>query len=324
MPNAIRMQQTGGPEVLDWVPVETVAPGPGEVAIRHTAVGVNFIDVYHRTGLYPLTLPTGLGVEAAGMVAAVGDGVTGLQQGDRVAYAGGPPGAYAEQRVLDAGRVVKLPSDIDDQAAAALMLKGLTAHFLLHRTFPVQPGQFILVHAAAGGVGSLLCSWAAHLGARVIGTAGSAEKAETARGLGCEAIILYREEDVAAGVRELTGGQGVPVVYDGVGAATFQASLDSLAPLGMLVSFGNASGPVPAFSPAELARRGSLFFTRPSLFDYARERADLEAGAQALFAAVAAGAVTARIGHRYPLAQAGQAHQDLEARRTSGSSLLLP
>lgn len=324
MPKAIRIQRTGGPEVLDWISVEPVSPGPEEVAIRHTAVGVNYIDVYHRNGLYPLTLPSGIGIEAAGTVTAVGRRVTGLQDGDRIAYAGGPPGAYAEERLLDADRVVRLPAAIDDQTAAALLLKGLTAHFLLHRVFPVGPDQTILVHAAAGGVGSLLCPWAAHLGARVIGTTGSAEKAQTARHLGCEAVIHYREEDVAARVRELTGGRGVAVVYDGVGAATFQSSLDSLAPRGMLVSFGNASGPVPAFAPTELARRGSLFFTRPSLIDYIRARADLDSGAQALFAAVAAKILRVRIGCRYPLAAAAQAHQDLEARHTTGSNLLLP
>ena len=319
-----RIESTGGPEVIDWVDESSAEPGAGEVGIRHTAVGLNYIDVYHRSGLYPLPLPSGLGLEAAGMVTAVGPDVTGLAQGDRVAYASAPIGAYAEERVMPADRVLRLPDGVDDEAAAALMLKGLTAHALLFRTFPVRAGHIVLVHAAAGGVGSLLCAWARHLGARVIGTVGSAAKAEDARAAGCEAVIRYDEEPVAEAMRSLTEGRGADVVYDGVGAATFETSLDSLAPLGMMVSFGNASGAVPPFAPSELARRGSLFFTRPSVMDYIADRSSLEAGAVAVFEAVMAGVLAPEIGQRYPLREAAQAHRDLEARRTTGASLLLP
>lgn len=319
-----RIESTGGPEVIGWVDQPSAAPGAGEVGIRHTAVGLNYIDVYHRSGLYPLPLPSGLGLEAAGVVTAVGPDVTGLARGDRVAYASAPIGAYAEERVMPAERVLRLPEGVDDEAAAALMLKGLTAHALLFRTFPVRAGHIVLVHAAAGGVGSLLCAWARHLGARVIGTAGSAAKAEHARAAGCEAVIRYDEEPVAEAMRALTEGRGADVVYDGVGAATFEASLDSLAPLGMMVSFGNASGVVPPFAPSELARRGSLFFTRPSIMDYIADRGSLEAGAAALFEAVAAGVLVPDIGQRYALREAARAHRELEARRTTGASLLLP
>lgn len=324
MSKAIRIEATGGPELLRMADIEVAEPGAGEVAIRHAAIGVNYIDVYHRSGLYPLELPSGIGLEAAGTVTAVGPDVTNLAEGDRVAYASAPVGAYAEQRLMPAARVVKLPVDVSERDAAALMLKGLTAHFLLFRSFAVQRGHNVLVHAAAGGVGSLLCAWGAHLGARIIASVGSREKAEAARAAGAHEVILHREEDIAQRVRDFTEGRGVAVVYDGIGKATFQASLDSLAPLGMLVSYGNASGPLPAFDPAELARRGSLFFTRPSLMDYTKTRADLEAGAEALFAAVENGVLTANIGQTYAMDDAAQAHRDLEASRTTGASLLLP
>lgn len=318
------IRRNGGPDVLEWIETDPGEPGPGEVRIRHHAVGLNYIDVYHRTGLYPLPLPSGIGLEAAGEITAMGYGVSDLAVGDRVAYASAPLGAYAEERLMPADRVVPLPDTVDARSAAALMLKGLTAHFLLFRTFAVQPGQRVLVHAAAGGVGYLLCRWATHLGATVIGTAGSRDKAAIAREAGCAEVIQYRDGNVATQVRRAAGKRGVDVVYDGVGAATFQDSLDSLAPLGMMVSFGNASGPVPAFEPAELARRGSLFFTRPSLLDYTRERSDLLAGANALFEAVSAGTLSARIDQEYPLKQAARAHRALEARKTTGASLLIP
>lgn len=318
------IRRNGGPDVLEWIETDPGDPGPGEVRIRHHAVGLNYIDVYHRTGLYPLPLPSGIGLEAAGEITAIGDGVSDLAVGDRVAYASAPLGAYAEERLMPADRVVPLPDTVDARSAAALMLKGLTAHFLLFRTFAVQPGQRVLVHAAAGGVGYLLCRWATHLGATVIGTAGSRDKAAIAREAGCAEVIQYRDGNVATQVRRAAGKRGVDVVYDGVGAATFQDSLDSLAPLGMMVSFGNASGAVPAFEPSELARRGSLFFTRPSLLDYTRERSDLLAGANALFEAVSAGTLSARIDQEYPLKQAARAHRALEARKTTGASLLIP
>ncbi|MDT0635629.1 quinone oxidoreductase [Spectribacter hydrogenoxidans] len=318
------IRRNGGPDVLEWIDTEPGEPGPGEVRIRHHAVGLNYIDIYHRTGLYPLSLPSGIGLEAAGEITAIGDGVTDLAIGDRVAYASAPLGAYAEERLMPADRVVPLPDAVDARSAAALMLKGLTAHFLLFRTFAIQPGQRVLVHAAAGGVGYLLCTWATHLGATVIGTAGSREKAAIAREAGCAEVIQYRDGNIATQVRRAAGKRGVDVVYDGVGAATFQDSLDSLAPLGMMVSFGNASGPVPAFEPSELARRGSLFFTRPSLLDYTRERQDLLDGASALFDAVEAGILSARIGQEFPLPEAARAHRALEARKTTGASLLIP
>lgn len=319
-----RIERTGGPEVIDWFDETAAEPDAGQVRIRQTAIGLNYIDIYHRSGLYPVPLPSGLGLEAAGVVTSVGADATGLAQGDRVAYASAPIGAYAEERVMPAERVLRLPEGVADETAAALMLKGLTAHALLFRTFPVQPGHVVLVHAAAGGVGSLLCAWARHLGARVIGTAGSAAKAEHARAAGCESVIRYDQTPVAQVVHACTDGRGADVVYDGVGAATFEASLDSLAPLGMMVSFGNASGPVPPFAPSELARRGSLFLTRPSVMDYVADRESLEAGAAAVFEAVKAGVLVPDIGQRYALREAAQAHRDLEARRTVGASLLLP
>lgn len=324
MTHAIRFERTGGPEVLHWEAVQIGDPGRGEIRLRHSAIGVNFIDTYHRSGLYPVALPSGLGLEAAGIVEAVGAGVAELQPGDRVAYAGGPLGAYAEARLIPADRVVKLPAAVDDRIAAGAMLKGLTTHYLLFRSYPVKRGDTILLHAAAGGVGSLLSPWAKALGATIIGTVGSDEKAVLARKNGCDHVINYRNEDFAARARELTGGHGVDVVYDGVGAATFEGSLNSLKRLGMLVSFGNASGKLPAFEPALLTAKGSLFFTRPSLMDYIACREDLLNGATALFQALQSGVLRVEVSRSYPLREAAAAHRDLEARRTTGSLLLLP
>ncbi|WP_028006674.1 quinone oxidoreductase family protein [Solimonas flava] len=323
--HAIRIHAHGGPEVLQWDALELAAPGPGEVLIRHEAIGLNYIDTYHRSGLYPVALPSVLGTEGAGRIVAVGAGVQGFAVGDRVAYGGsGPLGAYAEQRLLPAACLVHLPDDIDMPTAAAMMLQGMTAEYLLRRLYPVQRGQTVLLHAAAGGVGLIATQWLKHLGATVIGTVGSEEKARLARAHGCDHLIHYRREDVAARVRELTGGHGVPVVYDGVGRDTFAASLDSLAPRGMLVSFGNASGAVEPVSPGLLASKGSLFLTRPRLADYIATPAELAACANALFDVVRRGAVRIEIGQTYALRDAAQAHRDLEARRTSGSTVLLP
>lgn len=325
MSKAIRIHAYGGPEVMQWEDVEIGAPGPKEIRIRHTAVGLNFIDIYHRTGLYPLpSLPSGLGLEAAGVVEAVGAEVQEFKPGDRVAYASPPPGSYAEVRLLPADRAVALPDGIDDRTAAAMMLKGLTAHYLLRRTYRVQPGDAILVHAAAGGVGLLLCQWGRRLGATVIGTVGNDAKAEVARTHGCQHVIVYSREDFAQRVKELTNGQGVAVVYDAVGKAVFDQSLDCLRPLGMMVTFGNASGTVPAVEPGVLAAKGSLFLTRPSLMHYTAKREDLLAGAAELFDVAQQGAVKIEINQTYPLAAAAQAQSDLEARKTTGSTLLLP
>ena len=307
---------------MEWVAHAPGAPGPGEVRVRHHAVGVNFIDTYHRGGLYPVPLPSGLGSEAAGVVETVGEGVTQLRAGDRVAYAGGPLGAYAESRVMPAAPLLKLPDGIGFDTAAAMMLKGLTAQYLLRQTFVVQPGQTILLHAAAGGVGLIAAQWAHALGATVIGTVGSDDKAELARAHGCAHVINYRRENVVEHVREITGGRGVPVVYDGVGKDTFFASLDCLAPRGLLVSYGNASGAVPPFALLELSNRGSLYVTRPTLVHYTATRDALEAAAAELFDAVASGAVRIEIAQRYPLADAAIAHADLQARRTTGSIVL--
>jgi NADPH2:quinone reductase len=324
MPQAIRIHATGGPEVLQWEDVSVADPGPGEVRLRHTAVGLNFIDVYHRIGLYPLPLPVTPGLEGAGEVVAVGPGVEDLLPGDRVAYAGGPPGAYATERLIPAHRLVHLPDTIGDRQAAAMMLQGLTAQYLLRRTCRVEAGDAILFHAAAGGVGLIACQWAKHLGATVIGTVGSPEKAALAKAHGCDHAILYQEGDFVAQVRELTGGAGVRVVYDSVGRDTFLKSLDCLRPLGMLVSFGQSSGPVAPFDPGLLAAKGSLFLTRPSLMTYAAKREDLLAGAAELFAVVNAGAVRIEVNQTYPLREAARAHRELEARQTTGSSVLLP
>src|SRR5436190_6329042 len=283
MPKAIRLHQTGGPEVLRWEEVEVGEPGEGQARVRHTAIGVNFIDTYHRSGLYPLPLPTGLGSEGAGVVEAVGPGVTHVRPGDRVAYAGGPPGSYAEARLVPADRLVKLPEGISDRQAAAMMLKGMTVQYLIRRTYKVQPGDTVLFHAAAGGVGLIACQWLKALGATVIGTVGSDEKADLARAHGCDHAIVYTREDFAKCVREITGGKGVPVVYDSVGKSTFAGSLDCLRPLGLMVSLGNASGPVPPFDISTLTQKGSLYVTRPTLSTYTASRADLEATASDLF-----------------------------------------
>ena len=325
MSKAIRMYQTGGPEVLRWEEVVVAEPGDGEALIRQTAVGLNFIDIYHRTGLYPIgDLPATPGMEGAGEILAVGDGVTGLQKGDRVAYAGLPPGAYAEQRVIPADRLVRLPETVNDQQAAAMMLQGMTAQYLLRRTYRVKPGDKILLHAAAGGVGLIACQWAKHLGATVIGTVGSHEKAALASANGCDHPLLYREEDWVARVQELTAGEGVSVVYDSVGKDTFLKSLDCLKPLGVMVSFGQASGPVPPIDPGILAAKGSLFLTRPSLMTYTAKRKDLLDSARELFDVFESGAVRVEIQQTYPLSQAAQAHRDLEARKTTGSTVLIP
>lgn len=324
MTHAVRIHQTGGPDVLRWEVVHPGDPGPGEVRVRHAAIGVNFIDTYYRTGLYATKLPAVLGSEAAGVVEAIGEGVTLVAEGDRVAYATGPLGAYAEARNIPAAHLVKVPNGIDDMTAAASMLKGMTAQYLVRRTHPVQKGETILVHAAAGGVGLILCQWAKHLGAIVIGTVGSEEKAKLAREHGCDHIVFYRTEDVPARVRELTGGVGVPVVYDSVGKDTFAASLDCLHPRGLLVTFGQSSGPVPPFDPRLLSQKGSLFLTRPTLGDYVRARTELESTARELFDVIASGAVRIRAAQTYPLRDAERAHLDLEARKTTGSTVLLP
>ncbi len=321
---AIRYDKTGGPEVMKWVDVEVGDPGEGEVRVRQTACGLNYIDVYFRTGLYPQALPAGLGMEAAGEVAAVGAGVTSLKAGDRVAYVARPPGAYAQERVLRADQLIKLPDAISDEAAASIMLQGLTAQYLLRRTYRVQPGDTILIQAAAGGVGLLVCQWAKALGATVIGTVGSDEKAAVAKAHGCDYPVNYNREDFTARVREITHGAGVPVVYDSIGKDTFTKSLDCLAPLGMFVSFGNASGPLPPIDSSEFAGRGSLFFTRPTLFTYIAKRAVYEENAAELFEVVASGKVKTSINQRYALQDVGQAHADLEARKTTGSTILLP
>ncbi len=324
MPNAIRIHQTGGPEVLTWETVDVPAPAAGEATVRHHAVGLNFIDTYHRTGLYPLPLPSGIGLEGAGVVEAIGAGVTEVKVGDRVAYAGGPVGAYAEVRNIPAHRLLKLPDAIAFATAAAMMLQGLTAAYLLRRTYRVQPGDAVLIHAAAGGVGLIACQWAKALGATVIGTVGSPAKAELARAHGCDHVINYSTENFTQRVREITGGEGVPVVYDGVGKDTFMGSLDSLRPLGMLVTYGNASGPVPPFDLLQLSQKGSLFVTRPTIVHYTAKRADLEALGAELFDIVASGKVRIEVNQTFPLKDAAQAHRDLEARKTTGSTILLP
>ncbi len=324
MNHAIRIHQTGGPEVLCWEEVAVPAPATGEATVRHHAVGLNFIDVYHRTGLYPLPLPSGIGMEGAGVIEAVGPGVTDLKPGDRVAYAGGPVGAYAEVRNIPADRLVRLPDAIDFQTGAAMMLQGLTAQYLLRRTYRVQPGDTILIHAAAGGVGLIVCQWAKAVGATVIGTVSSDQKAALARAHGCDHAIVYTREDFTRRVREITGGEGVPVVYDSIGKDTFTGSLDCLRPLGMMVTFGNASGPVPPLDLLELSKRGSLFVTRPTLFGYSAKRADLLAMAGELFDVVISGKVKIEVNQTYPLKDAAQAQVDLAARKTTGSTVLLP
>ncbi len=324
MTKAVRIHRTGGPEVLCFEDVDVAKPGPGEVVLRQTAVGVNFIDVYHRTGLYPAPLPTALGLEGAGTVEAVGEGVQDLREGDRVAYANPPIGAYAERRVIPAHRLVKLPDTISDSQAAGMILKGMTAQYLLRRTYRVQPGDTILIHAAAGGVGLLVCQWAKHLGATVIGTVGSEGKAALAKAHGCDHAILYKEQDLVGRVRELTAGKGVTVVYDSVGRDTFDKSLDCLRPLGMMVSFGQSSGKIESFDTGLLAAKGSLFLTRPTLMTYTANRDDMLAMAGELFDVVGSGKVKVEVSKTYPLSQADQAHRDLESRVTTGSLVLLP
>lgn len=321
---AIQAVRAGGPEVLEAVDLPIPVAGPGEILIRQEAIGLNFIDTYQRTGLYPVKMPAVLGLEGAGVVEAVGQGVTRFAVGDRAAFGNGPMGAYAEFHVVPAGRAVKIPTGVSSRDAAAAMLKGMTAEFLLRRCYTVKKGDAILVHAAAGGVGTILTQWAKALGARVIATVGSADKAALATGAGADEVILYRDEDVAARVRAITGGTGVRVAYDGVGAATLEASLGSLGRRGMLVSYGNASGPAPAVEPLRLSRGGSLYLTRPTLFDYVATTEELDESAGALFEVIASGAVKIAIGQAFPLAQARQAHEALEARATTGSTLLIP
>lgn len=325
MTKGIRIHETGGPEVMHWEPIDVGDPGYGEVRVRHAAIGLNYIDVYHRSGLYPLpSLPAIIGMEGAGIVEALGDGVSNLNLGQRVAYASMPVGAYAEARLMPADRLVALPDSISDQQAAAMMLQGMTAHYLLRRTYSVRPGDTVLVHAAAGGVGLILCQWAKHLGATVIGTVGNQEKAALAKTHGCDFPIIYTRENFADRVRDITGGAGVPVVYDSIGKDTFEGSLDCLRPLGMMISFGNASGPVPPFEPAILSAKGSLFFTRPTLMTYTAKPEDLQAAARELFDVVERGHVAVAVNQSYPLSEAAQAHIDLEARKTTGSTILIP
>ncbi|MFH2218207.1 MAG: quinone oxidoreductase [Pseudomonadota bacterium] len=325
MGKAIRMYETGGSEVFRWEDYDPGEPGPGEAVVRHEAVGLNFIDVYHRTGLYPLpALPATPGMEGAGIVEDIGDGVSEVKVGDRVAYAGMPPGAYAEVRRIPAHRLVRLPEGISSKHGAGMMLKGMTARYLLYGCYRVAAGDTILIHAAAGGVGSIVCQWAKYLGATVIGTVGSAEKAERAKSLGCDHPIRYAEEDFVSRVKEITGGRGVDVVYDSVGQSTFMKSLDCLRPMGTMASFGQASGSVPSFDPGILAAKGSLFLTRPSLMTYTAAREDLLAHARDLFEVVENGAVKIEVNQSYPLAEAGRAHRDLENRKTTGSTILIP
>ena len=325
MPKAIRIHRTGGPDAMQWEDVEVGAPGPGEIRIRHEAVGLNYIDVYFRTGLYPApSLPFSPGMEGAGVVEAVGEGGGSVAVGDRVAYAAPPVGSYAEERLMPADKVVKIPAGIDSRQAAAMMLQGMTVEYLLRRTYPVRSGETILFHAAAGGVGLIACQWAKHLGATVIGTVGSDEKAALARAHGCDHPIVYTRENFTERVRELTDGAGVPVVYDAVGRDTFEGSLDCLAPRGMLVSFGQSSGKIDPFDIGILSARGSLYLTRPTLMTYTASRTDLEASAQALFDVVGRGAVRITVNQTFPLAEAAAAHRALESRQTTGSTILMP
>lgn len=321
---AIRFHEHGGPEVLRYETIELPEPAAGEARIRHTAIGINFIDTYHRSGLYPMELPSGLGSEAAGIVEAVGPGVSEVAPGDRVVYTGRPVGAYSEARNFAAARLVPIPGGVSDEQAAAVLLKGLTAWYLLRRSYRVQPGDPIVIYAAAGGVGSLATQWARHIGAMVIGIVGTEEKAERARELGCQHVILAGETNLAGRVRELTGGAGVPAVYDSVGRDTFFQSLDMLRPHGVMVSFGNSSGNVEPFAPQELAKRHSLYLTRPILFDFVDTRERLLGAARELFEVVEAGHVKIAVNQRYALQDAAQAHRDLAARKTTGSSILIP
>ena len=325
MTKAIRIQKPGAAGVLKWVEVEVGKPGPKEVRIRHTAVGLNYIDIYQRSGLYPLPkYPAALGMEGAGVIEAVGRSVRDLKVGQRVAYASMPIGSYSEARLIAADRLVPLPPEISDEIAAAVLLKGMTAEYLIRRTYRVGKSDTILVHAAAGGVGLILCQWAKHLGATVIGTAGSPKKAKLARAHGCDHVIDYSRHDVAQRVRKITRGVGVPVVFDGVGKATFQGSLDSLVPRGLMVCFGNASGPVPPVDTHTLSAKGSLYLTRPSLVTYTAARSELLASARALFKVMAAGHVKVSVSGSYALKDAARAHRELEQRKTTGSTVLIP
>jgi len=324
MVKAIMIDRFGGPDVMQWRDIELPAPGPGQVRVRHKAIGLNFIDTYHRSGSYPLDLPSGLGTEAAGIVEAVGDGVDTVAVGDRVAYVGVPPGTYCEQRIYAAERLVPLPAGIPYETAAAAMLKGLTAWYLLFRSYPVQSDDTVLLYAAAGGVGSIASQWATGLGARVIGVVSTPQKAELAHENGCSEIVFADDPAFVATVRDLTGGEGVAAVYDSVGKDTFFQSLDCLRPHGTMVTYGNASGAVEPFSPLELARRGSLFVTRPVLFDFLREREDLLAATGELFTILENGTVRIHVHQTWPLHKAAQAHRALEARQTTGSTVLIP
>ena len=321
---AIRISETGGPGVMKLVDADLGKPGRGEVRVRQTAIGLNYIDTYHRSGLYPVPLPSGIGLEAAGVVEELGEGVTSLKAGDRIAYGTGPLGAYAAMRILAAGRLTKIPDAISDETAAGMMLKGMTVRYLLRATYKVQAGETILLHAAAGGVGQILSQWAKALGATVIGTVGSERKVAEAKAQGCDHVIVSGQEDVVARVKEITGGKGVPVVYDGVGQATLMTSLGCLKPRGLLVSFGNASGPVKSFDLGLLASHGSLYVTRPTLMTYTATDADLQETADDLVAMVASGKVKIPVNKRYGLADAVKAHEDLEARKTTGTTILLP
>ena len=322
--HAIRVEKYGGPEQMQWVEVDLPAPGKGEVRLQNRACGVNFIDVYHRTGLYPMALPTGIGLEACATVEAVGEGVGGLKVGDRVAHGTGPIGAYAERRNFPADKLIKVPDAIDDRTAAAMMLQGMTVEYLIHRTYAVQKGDWVLLHAAAGGIGTIASQWLRQLGAQIIGTAGSPEKLELAKAQGCQHVINYRTEDWVKRVKEITNGAGCAVVYDGVGKDVFLASLDCLRARGYMVTFGNASGPSPEISPLLLSQKGSLFLTRPTLMAYTATRAELELSAGRVVEAIIRGWIKMKVGHTYALKDAQQAHRDLEARKTTGSIVLLP
>ncbi|MGZ5154044.1 MAG: quinone oxidoreductase family protein [Burkholderiales bacterium] len=323
MPYAIRIHENGGPDKMRWEEVEVGDPGPGEVRVRNTAVGLNYIDTYHRSGLYPMQLPLTLGSDGAGVVEAVGKRVKDFKVGDRVAYAQ-PIGAYAEVALRPVARLVKIAAGVDDKTAAAMMLKGMTAWYLCRRTYRVKKGDTIVVHAAAGGVGQILCQWTKYIGANVIGTVGSEEKVAIAKKAGCKHVIVTSREKTSERVKAITKGKGVPVVYDGVGKDTFMDSLDCLSPLGLMVSFGNASGPVPPVNIGILAQKGSLFLTRPTLANYTSTREDLLTAARELFTVVKKGAVKIKINQTYPLREAAQAHADLESRKTTGSTVLLP
>jgi NADPH2:quinone reductase len=321
---AIRFDNTGGPEVLELQDIDLPPPGSGQVRVRHSVIGINFIDTYHRSGLYPIPLPSGLGLEAAGTVETLGEAVTSLKIGDRVGYCSGPIGAYAEANNVPADRLVKLPESISDETAAASLLKGMTAQYLLKRTFPVKRGDTILFHAAAGGVGLIACQWAKHLGVTVIGTVGSDDKVALAKANGCAHVLNTREEDWVKRLRELTAGKGVPVVYDSIGKDTWSGSLDCLSVRGFLVSFGNASGAVPPFEPGILSAKGSLYLTRPTLMHYTRTREELQETADDLFAAIASGAVKIAVHQRFKLSEARAAHEALHSRKTTGATVLTP